>query len=461
MTRTKISSSKRVSPKPAKAAFAAPKPASVPAAKAALRPCSSQHALFDDRRGPLAAIRAGGMIVVVDDEERENEGNLTMAAERVTPKAINCMITHARGLLCLSMTPERLDALENPARRQRQLVAPRHADVRLNRRQVRWPTGVSAPERAATIRAAMNPATTAARPGEARSRVPDSSARGGVLAQAGHPEGAVDLTRLAGMRPAGVICTILNEDGSVARAPTRYVRPQARLPIMTIADLVRTAAERVAGTRCRGADSDCERRVPVLRLRSHLDAEHMALVKGDLAPASDVLAARALAVSDRRRVPLGALRLRRAAARRMQQIAREGPGRPALPASRGPGHRPGQQDPRLRAAGPRPDTVEANESSDSSRTSATTASAPRSCATSVSGAALADEQPAQGRWPGGLRALGGRIGAHRNRAVRAHPGLPPDQGGKTRAQAVGGLTAARTVDRARPITDTHNRFRPV
>ena len=108
------------------------------------------------------------MIVVVDDEERENEGDLTMAAERVTPEAVNFMITHARGLLCLAMTPDRLDALEIPLAGHRQLVAARNPDVRPDRRQGRSATGVSAPERAMTIRAAIDPATTAARPASSR-----------------------------------------------------------------------------------------------------------------------------------------------------------------------------------------------------------------------------------------------------------------------------------------------------
>ncbi|MFI5078139.1 MAG: 3,4-dihydroxy-2-butanone-4-phosphate synthase, partial [Vicinamibacteria bacterium] len=179
------------------------------------------------------------MIVVVDDEERENEGDLTMAADRVTPEAVNFMITHARGLLCLAMTPDRLDALEiplavsdNSSRRETPMCVP------IDARQVA--TGVSAPERAMTIRVAIDPATTArdlVKPGHI---FPLRAREGGTLVRAGHTEAAVDLARIAGLAPAGVICEITKKDGTMARVPDLMTFARRhKLPIITIADLIR------------------------------------------------------------------------------------------------------------------------------------------------------------------------------------------------------------------------------
>lgn len=163
-------------------------------------------------------IRAGRMIVVVDDEDRENEGDLTIAAEKVTPEAINFMARYGRGLICLAMTPERVDELH---------LAPmaRHNTARFGTAFTESidalgrgvTTGISAYDRAATIHCALDPATEPAdlaRPGHV---FPLRAQPGGVLARPGQTEASVDLARLAGLAPAGVICEIMNDDGSMAR----------------------------------------------------------------------------------------------------------------------------------------------------------------------------------------------------------------------------------------------------
>jgi 3,4-dihydroxy 2-butanone 4-phosphate synthase/GTP cyclohydrolase II len=166
----------------------------------------------------VAAIRAGGMIIVVDDEDRENEGDLTMAASTVTPEAINFMAKYGRGQICLSMTGERLDELEIPLAVNANTTAFGTAfcvpiDLK------RGGTGISAADRAATILAAIDPATTPAdlaRPGHVS---PLRSRDGGVMVRAGQTEAAVDLARMANLYPAGVICEIMNEDGTMSRVP--------------------------------------------------------------------------------------------------------------------------------------------------------------------------------------------------------------------------------------------------
>jgi len=192
----------------------------------------------------LAEIRAGRMVVVVDDEERENEGDLTIAAEKVTPEAINFMAKHGRGLICLAMTEERLDELRIP------LMVPENTTkfqtafcVSIEARQGTT-TGISAADRAATVRAAIDPATRPEdllRPGH---MFPLRAVRGGVLRRAGQTEAAVDLARLAGLYPAGVICEVMNEDGTMARVP-QLERFCARhgLKMITIADLIRYRME--------------------------------------------------------------------------------------------------------------------------------------------------------------------------------------------------------------------------
>ena len=188
----------------------------------------------------LASIQRGEMVIVVDDEDRENEGDLTMAAEKVTPEAINFMAKFGRGLICLPMTGERLDKLEiplmvtkNSTRFETAFCVPIEAKRGTS-------TGISAADRAATVRAAINPKTKPAdlaRPGH---MFPLRARDGGVLVRAGQTEAAVDLARIAGMTPAGVICEIMNDDGTMARVPalTKFAKKH-KLLMITIADLIR------------------------------------------------------------------------------------------------------------------------------------------------------------------------------------------------------------------------------
>ncbi len=195
---------------------------------------------FDTVEQALAAVNAGRMIIVVDDENRENEGDLTMAASKVTPQAINFMVRHGRGLVCLAMTPDRLDELEiplevaeNSSRRETAMCVSIDAKADTT-------TGVSAADRAATIRtaiAAESRPRDLARPGHV---FPLRARPGGVLVRAGHTEAAVDLARIAGLNPAGVICEVMNEDGTMARVPElRKFARKHDLLMITIADLIR------------------------------------------------------------------------------------------------------------------------------------------------------------------------------------------------------------------------------
>ena len=188
----------------------------------------------------LDDLRAGRVIVILDDEDRENEGDLACAAEFVTPEIVNFMATHGRGLICLPMTAERLDALqippmvqENTARRGTAFCVSIEA-----RRDVT--TGISAADRARTIRVATDPQTRAedlARPGHI---FPLRAKAGGVLKRAGHTEAIVDLCRLAGLNPAGVVCEIMNSDGTMARLPELLPFAAAHgLKLLSIADLIR------------------------------------------------------------------------------------------------------------------------------------------------------------------------------------------------------------------------------
>jgi len=193
----------------------------------------------------IGELRAGRMIVVVDDEDRENEGDLTMAAEMITPEAINFMATHGRGLICLAMTGERLDELE---------LAPMVPDntalhntaftVSIDAKGLEVTTGISAQDRARTIRAAIDGRSgpeELARPGHI---FPLRARPGGVLERRGQTEAAVDLARLADLYPAGVICEIVNDDGSMARVPDlmRFCNKHD-LIMITVAELARYRLE--------------------------------------------------------------------------------------------------------------------------------------------------------------------------------------------------------------------------
>src|SRR5690348_4290840 len=195
---------------------------------------------FCDVESAVADIRAGRMVVVVDDEDRENEGDLTLAAEKVTPEAINFMARYGRGLICLAMTEERLEHLR---------IGPMTAENTSNygtafcesvdaREGVT--TGISAYDRARTIAVAIDPASRPsdlARPGHV---FPLRARKGGVLVRAGQTEASVDLARLAGLVPAGIICEIMKDDGSMARIPDLIgFCAQHNLKMLTVAELIR------------------------------------------------------------------------------------------------------------------------------------------------------------------------------------------------------------------------------
>ena len=241
----------------------------------------------------VEAIRRGEMVIVVDDEDRENEGDLTMAAEKVTPEAINFMARYGRGLICLPMTGERLDKLEiplmvtkNSTRFETAFCVPIEAKRGTS-------TGISAADRAATVRAAINPKTKPsdlARPGH---MFPLRARDGGVLVRAGQTEAAVDLSRIAGLNPAGVICEIMNDDGTMARVPalTRFARKH-KLLMITIADLIRYRM-RTEGLVTKVADAELPTEHGVFRIHGYeslIDREtHLALVCGDIGKGEDVL----------------------------------------------------------------------------------------------------------------------------------------------------------------------------
>ncbi len=241
----------------------------------------------------VEAFRDGRMIIVVDDEDRENEGDLTVAAQKVTPEIINFMAKEGRGQICLSMTGERLDELElplavsdNTTQYGTAFCVPIDAKHHVT-------TGISAADRAATILTAVDPNTRPAdlvRPGHVS---PLRARSGGVLVRAGQTEAAVDLARIAGLSPAGVICEIMNADGTMSRVPdlTRFAR-RHKLPMITIADLIKyrmgteALVRRVATAALPTEHGDFR----VTAFESGLDKEtHVALVKGEIGAGDNVL----------------------------------------------------------------------------------------------------------------------------------------------------------------------------
>jgi 3,4-dihydroxy 2-butanone 4-phosphate synthase/GTP cyclohydrolase II len=193
----------------------------------------------------ISEMKAGRMIIVVDDEDRENEGDLVMAAELVTPQAINFMATHGRGLICLAMSGERLDELDlAPMSPDNSALHGTAFTVSIDLIGGEMTTGISAHDRASTILAALDrdrEARDFARPGHV---FPLRAAPQGVLQRRGQTEAAVDLARLAGLSPAGVICEIMHEDGTMARVPDliRYCRKHD-LVMITVAQLARYRLE--------------------------------------------------------------------------------------------------------------------------------------------------------------------------------------------------------------------------
>jgi len=232
----------------------------------------------------LQEIKKGRFVILVDDEDRENEGDLVLAAEKVTPAAINFMAKHARGLICLTLTPERVEELQLPPQAPENTAAFGTAftvsiDARHN-----ITTGISAADRATTIRTAIDPKckpTDLARPGHI---FPLKAQKGGVLKRAGQTEGSVDLARLAGLYPAAVICEIMNDDGTMARVPelAEFAR-QHNLAMVTIKALIEyrmrreTFVKRVAEARLPTLFGEFEAVV----FENEVDGgTHVALIKG-------------------------------------------------------------------------------------------------------------------------------------------------------------------------------------
>lgn len=239
-------------------------------------------------------IRAGKMIILVDDEDRENEGDLCMAAQMVTPDAVNFMATHGRGLICMTMVPEQIDRLNLPMMvRQNKSPFETAFTVSIEAR-TGVSTGISAADRARTIQVAARLDVTPddiVSPGHV---FPLRARRGGVLVRTGQTEGSVDLARLAGLRPSGVICEIMKGDGTMARMPDLKVfAKEHNLKIATIADLVayrirkdslvHRAAEANLPTKYGG---DFRAIVYTNDVDSH---EHVALIKGAISPGKDVM----------------------------------------------------------------------------------------------------------------------------------------------------------------------------
>jgi 3,4-dihydroxy 2-butanone 4-phosphate synthase/GTP cyclohydrolase II len=243
----------------------------------------------------IEEIRAGRMLVVVDDEDRENEGDLTIAAEKVTPEAINFMARHGRGLICLPMTGERLDELRIPLMVQDEQNSAKFGTafcVPIEAKQGTT-TGISAPDRARTVLAAVDPRTRPedlARPGH---MFPLRAVPGGVLQRSGQTEAAVDLSRLAGLFPAGVICEIMSEDGTMARVPelTLFCRRHG-LKMITVKDLIRHRMRTERLVR-KIAEANLPTGYGAFRIHayeSRVDGEHhVAMVMGEWKPEDPIL----------------------------------------------------------------------------------------------------------------------------------------------------------------------------
>ncbi|MEE8177831.1 MAG: 3,4-dihydroxy-2-butanone-4-phosphate synthase [Acidobacteriota bacterium] len=253
----------------------------------------SEKFLFATIEEAVEDIRSGQMVIVVDDEDRENEGDLTLAAEKVTPEAINFMAKHGRGLICLALTEQRLDHLRIPQMVSNNTASLGTAFGETIDAKFGTTTGISAADRSRTIQAAIDPSTRPsdlARPGHV---FPLLARNGGVLVRAGQTEASVDLARLAGLVPAGVICEIMSEDGSMSRVPElqEFGRRHGMLMI-TVADLIRyrLRTERYIH---RIGEAEMPTEFGAFRMiayQSDIDPEiHLALVMGEVAGKTPVL----------------------------------------------------------------------------------------------------------------------------------------------------------------------------
>ncbi|MFM7270702.1 MAG: bifunctional 3,4-dihydroxy-2-butanone-4-phosphate synthase/GTP cyclohydrolase II [Actinomycetes bacterium] len=249
---------------------------------------------FSHIEAAIAAVRRGEIVVVVDDEDRENEGDLIMAAELVTPEAMGFMVRHTSGVICMPMEGDRLDALNIPLMVVDNTEAQRTAFTVSVDAAAGVSTGISAADRAHTVRTLIDPAsrpTDLVRPGHI---FPLRYREGGVLKRAGHTEAGVDLARLAGLQPAGILAEVVNDDGTMARMPQLEVFAREHgLHLITIADLIRyrrhseKLVRRVSEARIPTEHGDFTAYV----YESLIDdgTEHVAFVKGEVSGAEDVL----------------------------------------------------------------------------------------------------------------------------------------------------------------------------
>jgi 3,4-dihydroxy 2-butanone 4-phosphate synthase/GTP cyclohydrolase II len=241
--------------------------------------------------GAIADVRAGKMVILVDDEDRENEGDLTMAAQFVTPDAINFMATHGRGLICVTLSEEHVQRLELPMMQSPGRLGPPLGTAFTVSIEARHgvTTGISAADRAHTIRVAANPGAQPAdivTPGHV---FPLRARKGGVLVRTGQTEGSVDLARLADLTPAGVICEIMNDDGTMARVPDleRFAQKHG-LRILAIADLIQyrlfteRLVRRVSEAQVTLDQTGTEWRAVVYETGIDDERQFLALVKGDV-----------------------------------------------------------------------------------------------------------------------------------------------------------------------------------
>jgi len=238
-------------------------------------------------------IKAGRFIIIVDDEDRENEGDLAIAAEKVSVEAINFMSIHARGLICLPMTGERLDELKIPLMVSANTSKFSTAFTVSVEAKHRVSTGISAADRAETVKAMIDPSVTVDDLSQPGHMFPLRAREGGVLARVGHTEAIVDLTRLASLYPAGVICEILNEDGSMARLPQlEVIAEKFSIKIISIADLInyRRRHDKLVHRVAEASLPTKHGRFTAIAYKSDIDpAEHVALVMGDLSSEEPVL----------------------------------------------------------------------------------------------------------------------------------------------------------------------------
>ena len=249
---------------------------------------SKSDEVFTPIEKAIDHFRQGGMLIIVDDKDRENEGDLAIAAEKVSAEAVNFMAKHGRGLICLSLTEERADELDLPLMVTENTTPFGTAFTVSIEARGKVTTGISAHDRAATIRTVMSPETLPSdliRPGHV---FPIRAKRGGVLKRTGHTEASSDLSALAGLRPAGVICEIMNDDGTMARLPDLMkFAGEHDLPIISVSDLVRyrlhheTLVEKVASPRIPTPFGDWQAHA----YKSDLTGEeHVAFVMGGIDP---------------------------------------------------------------------------------------------------------------------------------------------------------------------------------